>query len=165
MVPTKCSPFWNSSLLQPTNKIDYFSYFKVFPVAVIPQQRGWIFSQTRTQLVYIIAALTASEKESDESSQEPFRCGVGNLFMYYQKLIQYPMVCYTEQISNGSAEKSSASDALSLFPKRERKKSQAWLFTRRYLVCCREEHGTKLNQTFRRTNNRLSNPVCGGWKG
>lgn len=121
MVPTKCSPFWNSSLLQPTNKMDYFIYFKVFPVAVIPQQHGWIFFQTRTQLVYIIAALPASEKESDESSQEPFRCRVGNLFMYYQKLIQYPMVCYTEQISNGSGEKSSASDALSFFPKREKK--------------------------------------------
>lgn len=121
MVPTKCSPFWNSSLLQPTNKMDYFIYFKVFPVAVIPQQHGWIFFQTRTQLVYIIAALPASEKESDESSQEPFRCRVGNLFMYYQKLIQYPMVCYTEQISNGSGEKSSASDAFSLFPKREKK--------------------------------------------
>lgn len=43
VVPTKCSPFWNSSLQQPTNKIDYFSYFKVFPVTVIPQQHGWIF--------------------------------------------------------------------------------------------------------------------------
>lgn len=124
VVPTKCSPFWNSGLQQPTNKIDYFSYFKVFSVTVIPQQHGWIFFQTRTQLVYIIAALTASEKESDESSQEPFRCGVGNLFMYCQKLIQYPTVCYTEQISNGSGENSSASDALSLFPKREGKKKK-----------------------------------------
>lgn len=110
--------------------MDYFSYFKVFPVAVIPQQHGSIFFQTRTQLVYIIAALTASEKESDESSQEPFRCGVGNLFTYYEKLIPYPTVCYTEQISNGSGEKSSASDALSFCPKREKKtKNQAWLFT------------------------------------
>lgn len=165
-MPTKCTAFWNCSLLQPTNKIDYFSYFKVFPVAVIPQQHGWIFFQTRTQLVYTITALTASE-ESDESSQEPFRCGVGNLFRYYQKLIQYPVVCYTEQISNGSGEKSSASDALCLFPKREKEKDKAKLdcSQRRYLVCCRKEHSTKLNQTSRKTNDRLSNPVCGGWKG
>lgn len=67
-MPTKCRPFWNSSLLQPTNKMDYFSYFKVFPVSIIAQKHGWIFFQTRTQLVYIIAVLTASEKESDESS-------------------------------------------------------------------------------------------------
>lgn len=41
--------------------------------------------------------------------------------MHYQKLILYPTVCYTQQISNGSGEKSSASDALSLFSKREKK--------------------------------------------
>lgn len=135
-MPTKCRPFWNSSLLQPTNKMDYFSYFKVFPVTVIAQKHGWIFFQTRTQLVYIIAVLTASEKESDESSQEPFRCGVGNLFMHHQKLIPYPTVCYTQQISNGSGEKSSASDALSLFSKREKNKIEPSLTIHRGDIWC-----------------------------
>lgn len=61
-MPIKYSRFWNSSLLQPMNKMDYFSYLKVFPVAFTPGQHGWIFFQTGPQLVYIIASLTAPEE-------------------------------------------------------------------------------------------------------
>jgi len=104
MVPTKYSPFWKNRLLQPMNKMDYFSHLKVFPVAVTPGQHRWTFFQTGPQVVYIIAALTAPEELvcTQLSCQEPFRCGMGNLFMCYQELIQYPTACYTEQRSNAS---------------------------------------------------------------
>lgn len=80
---------------------------------------------------------------SDESAQEPFRCGMGNLFMCYQELIQYPTPCYTEQISNASGVEISVSDTLSLSFRREReKKNSADLdcSQKSPLVCCRKEH-------------------------
>lgn len=79
---------------------------------------------------------------SDESSQEPFRCGMGNLFMCYQELIPYPMACYTEQISNASGMEISVSNTLSLSFRRERKKKNRAKLDcsqRSPLACWRED--------------------------
>lgn len=62
---------------------------------------------------------------------------MGNLFMCYQELIQYPTPCYTEQISNASGVEISVSDTLSLSFRREREKKIAPILTvhRRVLWC------------------------------
>ena len=88
-------------------------------------------------LYYTCTHSTGVGVYSDESAQEPFRCGMGNLFMCYQELIQYPMPCYTEQISNASGVEISVSDTLSLSFRREREKKIVPILTvhRRVLWC------------------------------